>query len=87
MTGKVVCLWIGGSWYWQVLCLRVSLQGDHEANGFDEDDWGDDVTEEAVRKRMENISVAARGMTHTDDLEKSQLERGNIFYKFIKVEL
>ena len=48
-------------------------------------DWGEDVSEDAVKQRLDEISGAARSMTLSDDLEKTQSERVNIFYDFVKV--
>ncbi|XP_048734668.1 eukaryotic translation initiation factor 5-like [Ostrea edulis] len=52
----------------------------------DEDDWGEDFSEEAVRNRMEELSTAAKQMAFTDDLEKTQEERLNMFYKFVELK-
>lgn len=51
----------------------------------DDEDWAEDTTEEAQRRRMEEISEHAKGLTLSDDLEKSLEERVNIFYNFVKV--
>lgn len=48
-----------------------------------DDDWGEDFSEEAVRERMQELSIAAKQMAFTDDLEKTQEERLNMFYKFV----
>ncbi|XP_059369017.1 eukaryotic translation initiation factor 5 [Carassius carassius] len=50
----------------------------------DDEDWAEETTEEAQRRRMEEISEHAKGLTLTDDLEKSLEERVNIFYNFVK---
>merc|ERR1712012_15368 len=49
----------------------------------DEADWGEDVSEEAVRQRMEALSGGLGGLVIDNDLEKSEEERMNIFYKFV----
>ncbi len=54
-------------------------------DGDDDGDWAEETTEEAQRRRMEEISEHAKGLTLTDDLEKSLEERVNIFYNFVKV--
>lgn len=51
----------------------------------DDEDWAEDTTEEAQRRRMEEISEHAKGLTLSEDLEKSLEERVNIFYNFVKV--
>ncbi|XP_051511944.1 eukaryotic translation initiation factor 5-like [Myxocyprinus asiaticus] len=50
----------------------------------DDEDWAEETTEEAQRRRMEEISEHAKGLTLTEDLEKSLEERVNIFYSFVK---
>ena len=55
--------------------------------GEDDVDWGEDVSEDAVKQRLDEISGAARSMTLSDDLEKTQSERVNIFYDFVKVSV
>lgn len=50
----------------------------------DEDDWGEDVSEEAVAKRMQELTDAAKIMAMSDDLEKTANERMNLFYAFVK---
>uniref|UniRef100_A0A3B4DAA9 Eukaryotic translation initiation factor 5 n=1 Tax=Pygocentrus nattereri TaxID=42514 RepID=A0A3B4DAA9_PYGNA len=50
----------------------------------DDEDWAEETTEEAQRRRMEEISEHAKGLTLSDDLEKTLEERVNIFYNFVK---
>lgn len=47
-------------------------------------DWGEDTSEEAVKKRMEELSDAAKIMTVSEDTERSENERVDIFYNFVK---
>lgn len=49
----------------------------------DEADWGEDVSDEAVTKRMKELSGGLGGLVIDNDLEKSEEERINIFYKFV----
>ena len=51
----------------------------------DEVDWGEDTSEAAVQKRMGELSSAAKNMTISDDVEKSQLQRVDLFYAYVKV--
>ncbi|XP_026481983.1 eukaryotic translation initiation factor 5 [Ctenocephalides felis] len=55
-------------------------------NGEEEDDeeWAVDVSEEAVRARMLDLTDGAKGMTISDDLDKPEKERMDIFYEFVK---
>lgn len=51
----------------------------------DDDDWGEDTSDAAVQARKEGLSSAAKNLTISDDLEKSQQERIDIFYSFVQV--
>lgn len=61
----------------QLLCVQQ--------NKADDDDWGEDFSEEAVKQRMEELSGAAKGLALTDDLEKTDKDRMDILYTLIKV--
>lgn len=53
----------------------------------DEDDdanWSADVSEDAVRARMQDLTDGAKNMTFNDDLEKSEKERMDMFYTLVK---
>ena len=50
-----------------------------------DDDWSVDTSEEAVQKRMGNLTSGVKGLALTDDTEKTQEERFNLFYSFVKV--
>lgn len=43
-----------------------------------------DVSEEAVRARLQDLTDGAKGMTITDDLEKTEKERMDLFYNSVK---
>ena len=49
----------------------------------DDADWGEETSEEAVRQRMEALSGGLGGLVIDNDLEKSEEDRINIFYKFV----
>ncbi|XP_061843423.1 eukaryotic translation initiation factor 5 [Nerophis lumbriciformis] len=51
----------------------------------DDEDWGEETTEEAQRRRMEEISDHAKNLTLSEDLEKPLEERVNLFYSFVKI--
>ena len=51
----------------------------------DEDDWAVDVSEAAVKARMEDLTSGAKGLTISDDLEKTPKERIDLFYSFVKL--
>ena len=53
----------------------------------DDAQWAVDVSEEAVRARMQDLTDGAKGMTISEDLEKSEKERMDIFYKLVKCRL
>lgn len=53
----------------------------------DEDDdanWTVDVSEEAVRARMQDLTDGAKNITISEDTEKSEKERMDIFYESVK---
>jgi len=62
------------------------------ANGNDDDwgeneedaEWGEDTSEDAVRRRMEALSGGLGGLVIDDDMEKTEVERINIFHCFVK---
>lgn len=53
----------------------------------EDEDWAEETTEEAQRRRMEEISDHAKNLTLSDDLEKPLEERVNLFYNFVKVSI
>lgn len=56
------------------------------ANDDDDDaNWAADVSEEAVRARMQDLTDGAKNMTFNDDLEKSEKERMDMFYTLVKI--
>ncbi|KAK1134692.1 Eukaryotic translation initiation factor 5A-1 [Melipona bicolor] len=50
----------------------------------DDDNWAVDVSEEAVRARLQDLTDGAKGMTISDDLDKTEKERMDMFYKLVK---
>uniref|UniRef100_A0A8C8BZ41 Eukaryotic translation initiation factor 5 n=1 Tax=Oncorhynchus tshawytscha TaxID=74940 RepID=A0A8C8BZ41_ONCTS len=50
----------------------------------DDQDWGEETTEEAQQRRMEEISAHAKNLTLSEDLEKPLEKRVNLFYNFVK---
>ena len=56
----------------------------HAVEEEEDDDWGEDTTEEAQRHRMDEISDHAKGLTLSDDLERTVEERVNILFDFVK---
>lgn len=53
-------------------------------NNDDDEDWGEDTNEDAVRKRMDQLSAGAKSLMLNDDLEKTQDERLQIFFEFVE---
>ncbi|GFR68496.1 eukaryotic translation initiation factor, partial [Elysia marginata] len=66
--------------------LDLPKANDKESEADDDDGWGDDdqFTEEAIKKRREELSNAAKGLAFTDDLEKSAEDRLNMIYEMVK---
>lgn len=66
------------------------------ANGNNDDDWGEneedaewgeDTSEDAVRRRMEALSGGLGGLVIDNDMEKTEVERINIFHQFVKQKI
>lgn len=53
----------------------------------DDDDWGEDASEEAKRKRMEELTSMAQSMAMSTDVEKSSKEKLQIFLQLINKNL
>lgn len=49
-----------------------------------DDDWSVDTSDAAVQERMGTLTSGVKGLALTDDTEKPQEERFNIFYNFVK---
>lgn len=67
----------------------VSIAGDdachHSPLGdaAEDDDWGEDTTEEAQMQRMNELSAMAKSLALSVDVEKSETERADVFYKHL----
>lgn len=57
-------------------------------DGDDDDDvnWTVDTSVEAVRARMQDLTDGAKNMTVSDDIDKTEKERLDIFYELVKKE-
>lgn len=53
----------------------------------DNAEWTVDVSEEAVRSRLQDLTDGAKNMTISEDVEKSEKERLDIFYEEFKKRL
>ncbi|CAG0914412.1 unnamed protein product [Notodromas monacha] len=63
----------------------VDLDEEFAVAGDDDDeDWSVDVSEEAVKRRQADLSDGIKTLAITDDLEKTEKERVDIFYNFVK---
>ena len=51
----------------------------------DDEDWGEDTSAAAIEARMKDLTDAAKSLALNDDLEKTQQERLDIFYNYVKV--
>merc|ERR1719317_247996 len=51
---------------------EVKVNGEHEnGDAEDNDDWGEDTSEEAIKKRMEGLGDGVKTLTFNNDLDKS----------------
>jgi len=53
----------------------------------DDDDWSADVSEEAVKQRMKELTSGVKGLAMDNDMDKSELDRVNIFHDFVKAKI
>lgn len=73
------------------LKFQTSESGDptidvpQEVHDDDGTHWAADVSEEAVRARMQDLTDGAKHMTLNDDLEKPEKERMDMLYTLIKL--
>lgn len=67
-------------------CIDAPKPKNHNNADDDDDDtnWTVDVSEAAVRERMQDLTDGAKCMTISDDAEKTEKERMDIFYEFTK---
>lgn len=61
--------------------------GGDDANDDDDANWTVDVSQEAVNQRMKELSMGVKGLAMDDDIEKSESERLNILFEFVKNKL
>lgn len=61
--------------------------GFNDSNEADDDDWCDDVSEEAVKKRMTELTSGVKNLAMDNDLEKTEGERVNIFHTYVKAAI
>lgn len=66
---------------------EAQQESDHQDDDWGDDpddDWAEDTSEDAKARRMEALTSGAKGLMLDDDLEKSEQERVDIFYNFVK---
>lgn len=69
---------------------ETSNNGNNETiNEDDEDDdnWTVDVSEAAIKERMKELSMGVKGLAMDEDIEKTENDRLNIFFEFVKKKL
>lgn len=64
--------------------IESSEKEQKKAKDGEDESWAVDVSEEAVRARLQDLTDGAKSMTFNDDLEKSEKERMDMFYKLVK---
>ncbi|XP_052748619.1 eukaryotic translation initiation factor 5 [Galleria mellonella] len=55
-----------------------------ESDDDDDGNWTVDVSEAAVRARMQDLTEGAKSMTLSEDSEKNEKQRMDLFYAFVK---
>ncbi|XP_057666631.1 eukaryotic translation initiation factor 5-like [Diorhabda carinulata] len=68
------------------MTLESSAMENNEGSEDDQTEWAIDVTEEAIKARMQDLSDGVKNMTISDDLDKSEKERMDIFYNMVKAK-
>ncbi|CAG0917408.1 unnamed protein product [Notodromas monacha] len=71
---------------WEIFFFScaVDLLQKIESNEDDDEDWSVDVSPEAVKRRMEDLSNGVKNLAVTDDIEKTEKERIDILYDYVK---
>lgn len=64
-----------------LLTILLQYQGAKNEDDDDDTEWAVDVSEEAVRARMQDLTDGAKNMTINDDLEKTEKERMDLLYE------
>lgn len=52
----------------------------------DDEGWSTDVTAEAIKERMKDLSSGVKGLAMDDDMEKPESERINIFHAYLQIK-
>jgi len=60
--------------------------GDVNGDADDDDDWGLDVSEQAVKERQKNLTAGVKSLTVSNDIEKTQGERLEVFFEYCKAK-
>ncbi|EEB14222.1 eukaryotic translation initiation factor, putative [Pediculus humanus corporis] len=63
---------------------NASMNPEKENEDDDYDNWAVDVSEEAVKARQQDLTEGVKGLMMNDDLEKTEKERIDLFYNYIK---
>jgi len=53
----------------------------------DDDNWTVDVSEAAIKERMKELSMGVKGLAMDDDIEKTENDRLDIFFQYVKKKL
>lgn len=56
----------------------------HDEDDDDDGQWATELSAEAVRARMQDLSEGAKNITISEDTEKTEKERMDILYEYIK---
>lgn len=52
-----------------------------------QDDWSLDVSEAAMKERQRDLTAGVKNLTVSNDIEKTQSERLEVFFEYCKVSL
>ncbi|KXJ13317.1 eukaryotic translation initiation factor 5 [Exaiptasia diaphana] len=63
---------------------KFDMPNVNNSNSHDDDEWSVDTSDAAVHQRMKDLSSGVKGLTFTDDLERPEEQRFNMFYQYVK---
>ncbi|XP_030381265.1 eukaryotic translation initiation factor 5 [Scaptodrosophila lebanonensis] len=66
--------------------IRSAIPEKSMSDDDDDGGWSVDVSKEAIRARLQDLTDGAKGMTISDDYDKTEKERIDIFYELVKTK-
>lgn len=54
---------------------------------FQDEEWSLDVSEQAMKERQKDLTAGVKNLTVSNDIEKTQSERLEVFFEYCKVSV